>query len=757
MAENNNGELQLKITLDDGSIVQGFLNIEKKAKDTGAKVEQGFNKGFDAVKDGLDQVAPQATALGSRIATALSSPLGLVTASIVALGAAFKSAFDLTLEGEKLNKLDKQFNSLASSFGVAGDALKSKFIDSLGGLTDDSDAIQSLNKAFVTLGDKVTQLPQIMELARKATNLFGGDVTDNFEKINQAIATGATRQLRGLGLVIDADKAYEKYAKTLGISKEVLSEAGKQQAIINAIIEKSGKTYANVALEVGGFSSALQRLKVVAQNSFEEIQKSTASSLGPALERITNKLTEMISKGPGLQDLALVFFSTSSAAANFAGKIGSAGAGLDVFSLSAKDLEKKIGDTQEKIGKFQDTIDSLSTLKDGSSDQTVIGRISTDIENVKLKSQEANKELQTLFKALSQKKGADDPSSTLPQKGLKPDNSKDINLEEEFKLRQKREAELSAFLLSQDQTRLQNKIQQNTLLLNENSTATQKLSVMNDNFNIQDQLREEQKNQAITAIKEKYRLEKQTGSLFEQQSLAAIDENFFQQKLLVEQTRVSQLKAIQEQANFDSLKGFDAVGNGFSQIADGAGQAAKNFAANSNAAFKQVGAQAFSILSQGVGKAFNNFGAALKNGEDAGAAFADALGESLIQIASQFGDTFIQLGIGKLAASYGADATGYTLIAAGAALKILAGFAGGKKSAPASSSAGDSGGGGISSQPNFTDNPATNLERKQADTNVQVYIQGDILDSDESGSRVVELINNAFDKKGVVINRGAVA
>lgn len=756
MAENNNGELQLKITLDDGSIVQGFLNIEKKAKDTGVKVEQGFNKGFGAVKDGLDQVAPQATALGSRIVTALSTPLGLVTASVVALGAAVKSAFDLTLAGEKLNKLDKQFDSLAQTFGVAGDALKSKFIDSLGGLTDDSDAIQSLNKAFVTLGDKVTQLPQIMELARKATNLFGGDVTDNFEKINQAIATGATRQLRGLGLVIDADKAYEKYAKTLGISKEALSEAGKQQAIINAITEKSGKTYANVALEVGGFSSALQRLKVVAQNSFEEIQKSTATSLGPAFERITNKLTEMISKGPGLRDLAQAYLSPLTSIASFSYDLAKAASGTDLLSLSTDDLKKKISASNDEIIKLNNQISDLTEQSSKTKDFGALAQIGSELRDAKQSAADAKTQIDLLYGALSKKMGPDDPNSIFPQKDKAKNTQADIDAKINFEIQQKREKELTDFILSQDQQRLQNKIQQNSLLLNENSTASQKLSVMNDNFNIQDQLREEQKNQAITAIKEKYRLEKQTGSLFEQQSLAAIDENFFQQKLLAEQTRVSQLKAIQDQANFDSLTGFSAVGSGFSQIADGAGQAAKNFAANSNAAFKQVGAQAFSILSQGVGRAFNNFGAALASGQDAGAAFADALGESLIQIASQFGDTFIQLGIGKLAASYGADATGYTLIAAGAALKILAGFAGGKKSAPAASASGDSGG-GISSQPNFTDNPATNLERKQPDTNVQVVINGDILDSDESGSRIVDLINNAFDKKGVVINRGAVA
>lgn len=724
---DNNGELQLKITLDDGSIVQGFLNINKKAKESGKEVGDNLGKGVDAFKQGLSEVAPQTTAIGSRIFTALATPLGLVTASVVLLGSALKGAFELTLEGEKLNKLDKQFDSLAKTFGVAGDELKNKFIDSLGGLTDDSDAIQSLNKAFVTLGDKVTQLPQIMELARKATNLFGGEVTDNFEKINQAVATGATRQLRGLGIVIDADKAYEKYARSLGVTKDVLSEAGKQQAILNEVLARGNDRFKDVASETGGLTSAYTRFKISLNNLGEDIAKSFAAS-GGFLENFFTGLDIIVKKLSGDPKQK-----------------------LEDFQIEMNNTKVRLFELQDALEKRQNASGFqafLQPFKDGEGSAAAINH---QINLTKIKLEEMNKK----FSEVSAK--AATVGTGAGTGGDKPDTNKgSVDQELALAARLKREKELTDFLLQQDQTRLQNKIQQNSLLLNENSTASERLAILNDNFNIQDQLREEQKNQQIRAIQEKYRLDKQTGSTFEKQSLAAIDESFFQQQLLAEKQRAVQLKTIQAQSSADSLGAFSAVGNGFSQIADGAGQAARNFAANSNAAFKQVGAQAFSTISQGVGRAFNNFGAALARGEDAGAAFADAIGESLIQIASQFGDTFIQIGIGKLAASYGADATGYTLIAAGAALKILAGAAGGKKSAPSQAGSADTGG-GISSQPNFSDNPSTNLERRKPDTNVQVVINGDVLDSDESGSRIVDLINSAFDKKGVVINQRGVA
>lgn len=57
---------------------------------------------------------------------------------------------------------------------------------------------------------------------------------------------------------------------------------------------------------------------------------------------------------------------------------------------------------------------------------------------------------------------------------------------------------------------------------------------------------------------------------------------------------------------------------------------------------------------------------------------------------------------------------------------------------------------------NITDTVPTEAARV-ADTQIQININGDVLDSEESGLRIVNLLNDAFDKKGVVVRRGALA
>jgi hypothetical protein len=723
---DNNSELQLKITLDDGSIVQGFLNVEKKAKESSQKIESNFSRGIGAIKDGIDEVAPAATAAGSKIVSALTSPLGLITASVLVLNRAITAAFDLTLEGEKLNKIEKQFDSLSQTFGVAGDSLKEKFIDSLGGLVDDSDAIQSLNKAFVTLGDKVTQLPEIMTVARKATNLFGGEVTQNFEAINQAIATGSTRQLRALGIIIDAEKAYDSYAKKLGVTKDVLSESGRQQAILNEVLAQSGERFKNVSVDAGGATSAYQKFKVTLNNVFDSFSQSLTTQNG-FFQRFFEGFDLLIKS-----------------------MTGDKGRELEKVQLKIFETKLRIDELNDALSKRANAsgIQSFFALFDGNGSATAV-------QNSLAGAKKDLEDLTNKFNQLNKVASAREPQSTnkTTETGLTNNNS--VDREKLLKETRKQELELSSFLISEEQKRTQARIQQNTLLINENTSARRKLLLLEENFNIEDKLKEDQKNQQIEAIRQKYREQNLSGSVLEKQSISAIDETFFQQKKLAEEQRALQLKEIQDQSYLDQATGLSSLAEGYVNFTQGLSEAAERFTNNTAKKFKELGATALSAFGGAVGSAFSKFGSALRSGQDAGKAFAESLGESLAQAASMFGDFFIQMGIARAASTYGLDATAYTMLAAGAALKIIAGFAGGSSTSSLSTEAG---GGGISSSPSPTTDlaPETQLERQKPQTVINYTVQGSVFDSKEAGARFIDLVNEVAGD-GYIINQGAFA
>lgn len=181
------------------------------------------------------------------------------------------------------------------------------------------------------------------------------------------------------------------------------------------------------------------------------------------------------------------------------------------------------------------------------------------------------------------------------------------------------------------------------------------------------------------------------------------------------------------------------------------------FLARSQKTFKQMGDAAKITFVSQIGGAFAAFGNALAKGENAMEAFGKAMLGILGDIAIQMGQSFILQGI-AMSLNPLTPGSGAGLIAAGAALSIFGGFlkglAGGGGGAGAAAAAG--GGGGGIAQPTEMGggfNAALPMAdtRLQPSTVVNFTVQGDILDSDSTQNRIVQLLNDAIDTKGAVV------
>lgn len=224
-----------------------FKDLENKGLDVGKAIEKNLSEGIAGLSGKFGGI---------------TKSVGLIGGAIALAGVALKEAFDLTIEGEKIRAINTQFNNLATQAGVSADALKVGFQNAADGLVDTEDILTSANKALVNLQVDANKLPETFELARKSAALFGGDILNNFELINQAIATGQTRSLKQIGLIIDSTKAQKDYAQSLGVSVASLTEAGKQQAVLNAILEKGQKNFSSVDADVAKTQNAFTRFKV---------------------------------------------------------------------------------------------------------------------------------------------------------------------------------------------------------------------------------------------------------------------------------------------------------------------------------------------------------------------------------------------------------------------------------------------------------------------------------------------------------------
>lgn len=282
-------------------------------------------------------------------------PIALVTAAVFAL----KEAFDLALEGEQIKQIEKQFDNLSKSVGIVGDELKESIEKAKGPTVDLTDALKASNEAIVKLGLSANRIPEIMELSRKTTKVFGGDFLENFDKMSMALANGNVRMLKLYGLNIDADEALKKYARTVGTTVNSLTEFQKQQAIINEVLSVGKEKYKGISTDTDLLADKVKSLGV-AWNEMKEAFALLVSKVSPMIAPIIEQFSE------GLNIYA-----------RWIGSIG---------KEDANKISDKLAELREEKKKLQDEMrNALLNEKDTSDIHARIKKIVDEIEAAEAK------------------------------------------------------------------------------------------------------------------------------------------------------------------------------------------------------------------------------------------------------------------------------------------------------------------------------------------------------------------------------------
>lgn len=308
-------------------------------------------------------------ALSGVLSGGLLASIGLVTVAATAM----TKWLDLTLISERNNQVSNSFEAIAQSAGLTAEVLREGLLESAQGLADDDDILQAANRSIIELGRNADKIPQIMEMARKATALFGGDLIQNFENISGAIASGNTRLLRQYGIVIDTEAAMDKYAKSIGTTSDRLNEAGKKQALANAALEQASLKFKDVDESSTSATQALQRMKV---------------SLGGVVDAIADA-----SANSG-------FFSTVMNAIGEAAE----GAALflrDKFGSATEQLNARLRNSQTAITEYSDEIKRLQERMTDASPWSK-GVLQAAIDSTRVKLSEAKKEFEQIRKQIDE-------------------------------------------------------------------------------------------------------------------------------------------------------------------------------------------------------------------------------------------------------------------------------------------------------------------------------------------------------------------
>ena len=194
-----------------------------------------------------------------------------LTGSMLALGAGVGvvagALANMAIKATEAGDVQESFNQLAGGDGTAAlEKMNAATLDTISNV----DLMKMANDAFIK-GMKSEDLPTLALYSQQLADMGKGNVAGNMETITQALATGRTAQLKGLGIQIDENEAYKKYAESIGI---VNNAKGEELKLEEASIQQKIDYYE----KIGGSSRMLSQLKTQLKAVQEEEKKNLTSS-----------------------------------------------------------------------------------------------------------------------------------------------------------------------------------------------------------------------------------------------------------------------------------------------------------------------------------------------------------------------------------------------------------------------------------------------------------------------------------------------
>lgn len=186
--------------------------------------------------------------------------------------------------------------------------------EATGGQVADIDLITTKNRAFqkdLQLTDD--QFGQVSAAALVFSHALGTDTKEALDQLIDGLATGRVKTLAAAGVVVDAKKVYEDYAKSIHIAVAELSEHQKKVALVEASLRAMNDKLIESGGEIHNFSSEWEKAQASMTNLSDEMKiglGGVLTSLIGGFDNVTSYMAQFL----------LQWKVTFAEAANFADK-----------------------------------------------------------------------------------------------------------------------------------------------------------------------------------------------------------------------------------------------------------------------------------------------------------------------------------------------------------------------------------------------------------------------------------------------------
>jgi phage-related protein len=252
------GKLTVPVTADTRELTVQIKGAATAAgTDAAGHVSSAFTRG-------LASLGGLAASVGKSVATGLTVATGAATAFGVE---AFKSA-------ARVGEMDASLRALAKANNLSYDDMQ-RNVTAIRKQGIEANVAQELVAQFARNQLDLGKSTDLARVAQDMAVISGRNSTDVLADLTHGIVTQNTQVLRNAGANVQAGKAIDDYAKSVGKSVKDLTDSERAQAVLNAVLAE-GK---NVA---GAYSAAMEEPGKVLR-SFKRVTDDIKISVGQGL------------------------------------------------------------------------------------------------------------------------------------------------------------------------------------------------------------------------------------------------------------------------------------------------------------------------------------------------------------------------------------------------------------------------------------------------------------------------------------------
>ena len=205
-----------------------------------------------------------------------------VTAGLIAFAKAIGVATDLAKQSAKVDALERGFDALGSKIGFTSGSLE-KLRGAVDGTVNDMNLMQQANNAMmlgVVKSDE--EMAQLFDTAQRLGQALGVETTDAVNSLVTGMGRQSKLMLDNLGIIVDTQSAYDKYAEKLGIATSQLDDLQKKEAFNEEVLKISNDMVGELGTEVLDGVTAFAQL----ETSIFNARTAIGEALSPVIQNL---------------------------------------------------------------------------------------------------------------------------------------------------------------------------------------------------------------------------------------------------------------------------------------------------------------------------------------------------------------------------------------------------------------------------------------------------------------------------------------